>query len=77
MQKLESVQRTATRFTVNDNVCSYEARLAELDLLPLSMCRDFLDLSFVYNCFNGFVDFNIDKYVALSWETGLEHIMIP
>ena len=63
--EIEAVQRRATKFILNYNGdIPYNIRVTQLDLLPLSMRRDFLDLTFMYNCFNDLVDFNIENYVT-------------
>jgi hypothetical protein len=63
MVKLESLQRRATKFIVNNNTLSYDLRLNHCGLLPLSLRRDFLDCTFFYNCWHNLIDFNIDNLV--------------
>jgi hypothetical protein len=54
--KLESLQRRASKFILNDYVSPYDVRLTRLKLLPLSYRREFLDLVYFYNCINSLID---------------------
>jgi hypothetical protein len=63
MVKLESLQRRATKFIVNNNSLSYELRLNKCGFLPLSLRRDFLDCTFFYNSWHDLIDFNIENLV--------------
>lgn len=58
--KVESLQRRATKFILNDYNSSYEDRLNMLELLPLSFRREFLDLMHLYNCNNDLIDMNVE-----------------
>lgn len=62
--KLERVQRAATRFILNYPNMSYVQRLVKLNLLPLSIRRDILDLKFFYKCMNNNIDIDINNFVT-------------
>ena len=47
---LESVQRRATKFILNDYVSPYTTRLFNLKLLPFSYYKETIDLCFFYKC---------------------------
>jgi hypothetical protein len=56
--KLESVQRRATKFILNDFNSTYHDRLLRLNLLPLTLRREFLDTVFFYNCHHQLININ-------------------
>jgi hypothetical protein len=56
---IEAVQRKATKYILNDYASSYTDRLISLQLTPLSMRKDYLDIVFFYNCINGLIDINL------------------
>jgi hypothetical protein len=58
--KIESVQRRATKFILDDYNTEYNIRLSMCNLLPLSLRRDYLDFVFFYNFIHHLV------YVKLS-----------
>ena len=43
---IESVQRRATKYILNDYISDYRSRLVKLDLLPLTMLLEFNDICF-------------------------------
>jgi hypothetical protein len=57
---IESVQRRATKFILNDFISDYHTRLSLLSLLPLSLRRNYLDLVFFFNCVHDLVDINTE-----------------
>jgi hypothetical protein len=62
---LESVQRRATKYILNDYDSDYKTRLARLDLLPISYIKEFYDLCFFYKCIHRFYDFDISHIIPL------------
>jgi hypothetical protein len=56
---IERVQRRATYFITNQYDINYKERLLLCNLLPLTMRREFLDLTCFYNIKNGLIDLNI------------------
>jgi hypothetical protein len=52
LTKIETVQRRATKYILNDYNSEYNDRLTLCNLLPLSLRRDFLDGVFLYNIIN-------------------------
>ena len=53
---LESIQRKASKYILNDFDLNYKARLIELDLLPLCYRRDILDIVLIFNAINDLSD---------------------
>ena len=67
IKQLESVQRRATRFIVNNCHLSYKERLANLALLPLMMQFEVADILFFVKLLkNQNSCFPISKYITLS-----------
>ena len=67
--KIESLQRNATNYALNDNyIRDYSDRLKHCELLPLCTCmrREMLDLVFIYNAFHGLNDFDHSQYIGLK-----------
>jgi len=64
MEKVEKVQRRATKFMVKteDN---YETRLKKLTLMSLQNRRFLTDVTFLYKARNGISDINIDSYIDI------------
>ena len=58
IKKVESVQRSMSRFLLNRTDISYPQRCVDLRILPLSFRREMNDLLFTFKCMNGF--FNVD-----------------
>ena len=56
---IESLQRRATKYILNDYTSDYKTRLSELKLLPLCYHKEICDLSFFYKSLNGFIDFDL------------------
>ena len=64
---IESVQRRATRYILNDWSSSYRERLIHLNLLPLMYYLELLDIFFFISClFHPDPSFNINDYVTFS-----------
>ena len=61
--KIERIQRAATRYILNYPNMSYVERLTELNLLPLTIRRDVLDLKFFYKCLKGIIAIDINSHV--------------
>ena len=61
---LERVQRRAIRIhRTKIGEVSYKQRLLTLRLLPLTYDKEIRDLIFLFNCFSGSTDLNIDRFV--------------
>ena len=60
---LEGVQRRATKFIMHYPDQDYRERLCHLNMLPLTLRRDQLDLSLFFKCISGAYDLDIHKYV--------------
>jgi hypothetical protein len=58
--KIESLQRRASKYILDDYVSNYYTRITKCNILPLAMRRDFLDCVFMYNYHNQVVDVNLD-----------------
>ena len=58
VRSLERVQRSATRFIMGYPELDYKERLSHLNMLPLSYRREYLDVCFLFKCFN--LDYNVD-----------------
>ena len=64
---LESVQRRATKYILNDYTSDYRSRLIKLDLLPLMYYLELNDVMFcVQSLKSPSVHFNILDYVSFS-----------
>ena len=64
---LEKVQRTATKYILGyPSDKNYNARLGELDMIPLSYRREINDLVFFYKCHNHVCDVNVSEYVRFT-----------
>ena len=67
IKQLESVQRRATRFIVNNRHLSYKERLANLALLPLMMQFEIADILFFVRLMKSQNScFPISKYITCS-----------
>ena len=55
IKKIESVQRSMTKFILNSYDLSYVQRCTDLKLLPLSFRREINDLLFFFKCLHGSV----------------------
>ena len=53
---VESVQRRAKKFILNNYKSNYRDRLISCNLLPLTFRREFLDLVFIYNSYHNLND---------------------
>jgi hypothetical protein len=59
IKKIESLQRRASIYVLNNSELSYKDRLLSCDVLPLTLRRDYLDLVYFYNLNNGIHDTNL------------------
>ena len=67
IQLLERVQRRATKYILNDFTSDYKDRLISLELLPLMMFYELLDIMFFVKSFKTPNDcFNISNYLKFS-----------
>lgn len=60
---MENLQCHASKFILNDFSSEYKSRLTTLDLLPLFLRRDYLDVIFLYNNIMDLSDSNLHKYL--------------
>ncbi len=69
MKPIESLQRRATKYILNDYTSDYRSRLIKLQLLPLSMLLDLNDICFFAKSLKLISDnnsFDITKYIKFS-----------
>ena len=64
--KLERVQRATTRYILNFPSSSYSNRMSELNMLPLTLRRDMLDVKFFFKCLQDLNSLNVTDYVIFS-----------
>ena len=65
--KLESIQRRATKFIMNDYTSDYKSCLLYLNLLPLMYVFEITDIIFLVKSFKfPSASFNINNYVSFS-----------
>ena len=68
--KLESIQRRATKFIMNDYTSDYKSRLLHINLLPLMYVFEITDIIFLVKSFKfPSASFNINNYVSFSTGT--------
>jgi hypothetical protein len=65
---IERLQRSATRYILQQPDLDYKDRLKELKLLPLTYRREYLDTCMFYKCMNGLQILNINDYVQFTNE---------
>lgn len=65
LRHIESVQRRATKYILNDFTSPYSFRLQRLNLLPMSFHKEIIDLCFFYKCMYNMYNFNIEPFVTL------------
>ena len=67
INKLEQVQRRATKFILNDYSSDYRSRLLHLNLLPLMYIFEFFDVMFLVNSLKSpSSSFNINNFVFFN-----------
>ena len=71
MKPIESLQRRATKFILNDYTSDYRSRLIKLELLPLSMVLELNDICFFVKSLKLILDnnsesFDITRYTTFS-----------
>jgi hypothetical protein len=71
IKKIESVQRRATKYILNNYALNYAGRLKACSLLPLTYRREFLDCIFFYNYLNGFINTDLGNFVELYDQHGI------
>lgn len=82
VQLLESVQRRATKFILNDYQNSYLQRLQSCRLLPFMYYKEIIDLCFLYKAIHHFHDFDVLKIVhfydnnASRTRQGTRHLLL-
>lgn len=64
--RLESVQRRATKFILQDYKSSYSERLKKLNLIPISYWFEIKDIVFFYKCKSGIFELNVEHYTNHS-----------
>lgn len=70
--KVESVQRSMTRFIVN-NELSYTDRCIVLEILPLSYRREISDLVFIFKYLCNSVNINLEHIIKFDMSTNRSH----
>jgi hypothetical protein len=60
IKTIESVQRRASKYILNDFISDYQTRLVKMNLLPLSYRREYLDIVFFYNSLHDLNDMNMN-----------------
>ena len=60
---IESVQRRATKYILNDYSSDYRSRLLKLKMLPLGYIKEIADACFLYKCLHGYCNININDFV--------------
>ena len=68
IEKLEKVQKRATKFILRTDDC-YADRLKKLNLLSLEKRRLLADLTFLYKALHGIIDIDVKPYVDCYKET--------
>lgn len=63
LMKIEGVQRRATRFILRSDI-GYKDRLSACGLMPLSLRREILDLSFLFKCRQGFYSLDLSDFCS-------------
>lgn len=66
LKLLEGVQRRATNFILQYPDLTYNDRLLELSLLPLSFRREINDLLTFFRCKNNMYDLSLDNFVVFN-----------
>jgi hypothetical protein len=65
---IERLQRSATRYILQRPDLDYKDRLKQLDILPLTYRREYLDMCMFFKCKNGIQDLNVNEYVQFTSE---------
>ena len=60
---IESVQRRATKYILNDYSSDYRSRLLKLKMVPLGYIKEIADACFLYKCLHGYCNININDFV--------------
>ena len=63
LTKIEGVQRRATRFILRSDI-DYKDTLSACGLMPLSLRREMLDLSFLFKCRQGFYSLDLSDFCS-------------
>ena len=63
MYRLESIQRRATKFILQDHDSSYSDRLMKLNLIPLSYWLELKDIVFFFKCKVGVYELDIQQFI--------------
>ena len=67
INKLERVQRSATRYILNYPDSDYRDRLIKLNLLPLAYRREVLDVTFFYKILNNLYHLNVKDFISFTY----------
>jgi len=65
IKKLESVQRSMSRFLLNNTEISYPQRCVDLRILPLSFRREMNDLILIFNCMYGSLNVDFTNFISV------------
>ena len=60
---MESIERKFTKYVLNDYVAEYTERLNILHLLPLSYCKEYFDVCFLFKVVNEFYNVNFSHFI--------------
>lgn len=59
LNMIESIQRRATKYILNNSSSEYKLRLRLLNMLPLCYCKEMADICFIYKCIHNFYAIDI------------------
>ena len=68
IQLIERAQRSATKYILQRPELNYHERLRELNMLPLTYRREYLDMCMFYKILNNIIDINVANYVEFTSE---------
>jgi len=66
IEKIEGVQRRATKYILNDYTSTYKDRLLQCNLLPLSYRRECLDLQFLFKCLKDEIIVDVAQFTSVN-----------
>ena len=66
LQLIEGIQRRATNYILHYPDLDYRERLTKLKLLPLSLRREIMDLTFFLECKLDLCDHNLNNFVVFN-----------
>ncbi len=66
LRNVESIQRRATKYILDDYTSNYKTRLMSLKLLPLSYTKEINDCCFIYKCLHHVYDLDIREILNFN-----------